>query len=139
VILPRANLPSLALDATAAALRGLVFTVVGAVLMVPVAVVVMVVMVVAQPALKCFCQGKDDIALAGVRKLAFESYPAWTAIHANAGQCPTAVQLAEYGGSATDPWGQLYDIDCTDLRDLHVSSRGADKRAGTGDDRRSWE
>lgn len=93
--------------------------------------------------LKLFGQGKEDIALAGARKLAFESYPQWSTRPANAGKCPTAVQLAEYGGSAKDPFGQEYVIKCTDLppgaQGIAVSSSGPDKTPGNADDLKSWE
>lgn len=131
MILPRANMPSLAFAAIAAWSRGLVWALVG--------VLVLVVLVVAQPSRWCGCQSKEDVALAGSRKLAFESYPAWTAIHANAGKCPAAEQLAEYGGSAKDPWGTVYVIDCGRPSELRVSSNGRDKVPGNGDDQRSWE
>jgi prepilin-type N-terminal cleavage/methylation domain-containing protein len=93
--------------------------------------------------LKLFAQGKEDIALTGVKKLAFESYPQWATRPANNGKCPTVAQLAEYGGSAKDPFGEDYVIKCNDLPagavGIAVLSKGADKREGTGDDIKSWD
>jgi prepilin-type N-terminal cleavage/methylation domain-containing protein len=93
--------------------------------------------------LKLFAQGKGDIAAAGVKKLAYESYPQWASRPANTGKCPTVQQLAEYGGSIKDPFGEEYVIKCTDLpagaNGVAVFSKGEDKREGTGDDIKSWE
>ena len=78
--------------------------------------------------LKLFGEGKVDIARAGAKKLAFESYPQWSSRPANTGKCPTAAQLAEYGGAPKDPWGEEYVIKCTDLPPgavgIAVSSHG---------------
>jgi hypothetical protein len=89
----------------------------------------------------CFCgEEKSDFARAGVKKLAYESYPQWASQHA---ACPTGKQLAEYGGSVKDPWGEEYVIKCCDLPTgavgIAVLSRGEDKREGTADDIKSWE
>lgn len=93
--------------------------------------------------LKLFAEGKGDIARAGVRKLAFESYPQWASRPANTGKCPTVQQLAEYGGSQKDPFGEEYVIKCNDLPagavGIAVMSKGEDKREGTGDDIKSWD
>ena len=93
--------------------------------------------------LKLFAQGKEDIAATGVKKLAYESYPQWATRPANTGKCPTVQQLAEYGGSVKDPWGQEYVIKCNDLPagavGIAVMSKGADTREGTGDDIKSWD
>ena len=93
--------------------------------------------------LKLFAKGKEDIARTGARKLAYESYPQWTMLTGNQGKCPTAVQLAEVGGSAKDPWGEEYVIKCGDLPagavGIAVMSKGEDKREGTGDDIKSWD
>ena len=93
--------------------------------------------------LKLFSEGKVDIARAGAKKLAFESYPQWSSRPANTGKCPTAAQLAEYGGAPKDPWGEEYVIKCTDLPPgavgIAVSSKGEDKSPDTGDDIKSWD
>ena len=93
--------------------------------------------------LKLFAQGKEDIAASGVKKLAYESYPQWASRPANTGKCPTVQQLAEYGGSVKDPFGQEYVIKCNDLPagavGIAVSSKGPDQREGTGDDIKSWD
>jgi prepilin-type N-terminal cleavage/methylation domain-containing protein len=93
--------------------------------------------------LKLFAQGKEDIARAGTRKLANESYPQWVSRPANTGKCPTVQQLAEYGGSVKDPFGQDYVVKCTDLPPgaigIAVISKGADQREGTDDDLKSWD
>jgi prepilin-type N-terminal cleavage/methylation domain-containing protein len=92
--------------------------------------------------LKLFSEGKVDIARAGVKKLAFESYPQWASRPANTGKCPTVAQLAEYGGTPKDPFGEEYVIKCNDLPagavGIAVFSKGEDKREGTGDDVKSW-
>jgi hypothetical protein len=89
------------------------------------------------------CGGMEDIAITGVKKLAFESYPQWATRPKNAGQCPTVEQLAEYGGSVKDPWGQPYRVRCADLPPgavgIAVWSNGVDRREGTPDDIRSWD
>jgi hypothetical protein len=101
-----------------------------------------VVLVAPSPVLKCFCQGKGDIALTGVKKLAFESYPQWASRPANRDRCPTVQQLAEYGGSVKDPWGETYRVRCHDLPPgavgIAVWSTGEDRRDGTADDVQSW-
>jgi len=93
--------------------------------------------------MKLFAQGKEDIARSGVKKLAYESYPQWVSRPANNGKCPTIAQLAEYGGSTKDPWGQEYVIKCNNLpagaKGIAVSSKGEDTSEGTGDDIKSWE
>ncbi len=93
--------------------------------------------------MKLFTEGKGDIARAGVKKLAYESYPQWASRPANTGKCPTVQQLAEYGGSVKDPFGEEYVIKCNDLPagavGIAVLSKGEDKREGTGDDIKSWD
>ena len=93
--------------------------------------------------MKLFSQGKEDIARSGVKKLAYESYPQWVSRPANNGKCPTVQQLAEYGGSVKDPFGEEYVIKCNDLpvgaKGIAVLSKGEDKREGTPDDLKSWE
>ncbi|KAB2906820.1 MAG: prepilin-type N-terminal cleavage/methylation domain-containing protein [Kofleriaceae bacterium] len=93
--------------------------------------------------MKLFSEGKGDIARAGVKKLAYESYPQWASRPANTGKCPTIQQLAEYGGSVKDPFGEEYVIKCNDLPagavGIAVYSKGEDKREGTGDDIKSWD
>lgn len=90
-----------------------------------------------------FRESPEEVAQALVRKLAFESYALWVSRPANAGKCPTARELAELGGSATDPWGNELVVRCTDLppsaRGFGVSSNGRDGQAGTADDVRSWQ
>jgi hypothetical protein len=87
-------------------------------------------------------EGKCDIASSGVKKLAYESYPQWASRPDHAGKCPTIEQLAEYGGSIKDPFGENYVIKCCDLppgaTGIAVLSKGEDKREGTDDDITSW-
>ncbi len=93
--------------------------------------------------LKLFAKGKDDIARAGAKKLAFESYPQWVMLSGNKGKCPTAAQLSEVGGAAKDPWDEEYVIKCTDLPagavGVAVFSKGEDKKADSADDLKSWD
>jgi prepilin-type N-terminal cleavage/methylation domain-containing protein len=93
--------------------------------------------------LKLFAQGKEDIAVAGAKKLANEAYGMWVSRPINTGKCPTAQQLAEVAGAAKDPWGEEYVVKCTDLPPTVVGvaiySKGPDKKPDTGDDLKSWE
>jgi hypothetical protein len=57
------------------------------------------------------------------------------------GRCPTVDRLRRerelsLASKTEDPWGMLYEIDCSDDR-LVVFSRGPDRAAGTSDDVRT--
>lgn len=86
---------------------------------------------------------KSDLARATVKRLAHEAYPHWVARRPN-GACPTVEQLAEYAGSARDPWGEPYRVRCDSLPDaaggIAVWSEGENRRdeGGAGDDLASW-
>jgi general secretion pathway protein G len=52
--------------------------------------------------------------------------------------CPTVSQMVQEkfldpGADTKDPWGQAYEIDCSD-DDVHVTSSGPDKSKGGKDD-----
>jgi hypothetical protein len=78
-----------------------------------------------------------------VKKLAFETYAEWSAVHVDKA-CPTS--LADLGDAAatTDPWGKPFEIFCgptlpAGVRGFGVVSVGPDGKAGTADDIRSWD
>jgi hypothetical protein len=89
-----------------------------------------------------WAESKADLADTGVKKLAFECYPQWAARPRNTGRCPTVAELADFGGSRLDPWGNEFVVGCSDLPPgavgIAVSSNGADGKQGTADDVQSW-
>ena len=88
-------------------------------------------------------ESKKERAELLVRKHAFEHYAMWITRPRNTGLCPTAAQLAEFGGDAKDPWGSDLVITCDplppDAVGIAISSPGPDRKAGTADDIRSWD
>lgn len=81
---------------------------------------------------------KRELAQIATRKLALEAYPMWSLRPANEGRCPTASDLVEFGGTAQDPWGRPYTIECRDKRVVAISA-GPDGKSGTADDVRGGE
>lgn len=56
----------------------------------------------------------------------------------NGTDCPSLSQLKKDGyldraGASDDPWGEPFEINCSD-NEIYVSSPGADKKGGTPDD-----
>lgn len=88
-----------------------------------------------------------DAVMITIKQLAFEAYPQWAASHPNDDCPPNLDALIEYlasGTSPIDPWGGDYEVLCgstlpAGVKGLGVRSLGADGRAGTSDDLRSWE
>lgn len=88
-------------------------------------------------------ESKKELARLLVKKHALEYYPLWVLRPNNTGSCPTAAQLAQFGGDAKDPWGSELVIACEPLPPgavgIAISSPGPDRKAGTADDVRSWD
>ena len=93
---------------------------------------------------KSFQESRTDIAKAQAKKIASEFFGQWAARPANAGKCPSAAELAEYG-NVKDPWGEEFMFRCTDLppgaAGIAVWSKGDNKKdeQGEGDDLASWK
>lgn len=90
-----------------------------------------------RPVVCCFCESKTDIAVATVKKYAYEAYPSWRATHEQA--CPRELaELNEFMNNKDtfDPWGVHYQMRC-DERGIVVRSFGEDGRYDTRDDLRS--
>lgn len=88
-----------------------------------------------------------EIARGIARRLAFDAYFQWAILPRNHGKCPTLAELARFieeRSALTDPWDNPYQVLCgadvpAGVRGIAVYSLGADGRAGTSDDLRSWE
>jgi hypothetical protein len=92
-------------------------------------------------------QSDIDTTTLTIKKLAFEAYPAWAASHPDK-QCPDKIEeLLEFidrNNTMIDPWGRPLRMMCgpslpPGVKDLAVMSLGADGKAGTADDLKSWE
>lgn len=89
-------------------------------------------------------QTKDQLAKIAVTKLAMEAYPQW-AMAKPGKACPDSLaELIEYAEvKAEDPWGRPYRLLCganlpANAIGLAVVSDGADGKADTDDDVKSW-
>jgi len=101
-----------------------------------VAIIAMVAGGVAFFALPRFRESQIKTAETGARVIR-QAVQSWQASN-NETNCPTISQLVQDkqldpGANTNDPWGQAYQLSCTD-GDVTVTSSGPDKKKGTKDD-----
>ena len=92
-----------------------------------------------------FQSSKTKVAKLAVTKLANEAYGQW-ALQNQSKACPESIsELSAFGNKETkDPWGNEYQMLCggnlpAGVQGLAVFSNGADGKANTTDDIKSWE
>jgi general secretion pathway protein G len=92
-------------------------------------------------------ESKVKTAHAIAKKFAYEAYPQWATANTSK-SCPDDLKaLTKYMNSedTNDPWGQPYVMVCGDSAGENVPggfgvmSNGEDKKAGSGDDIKSWQ
>jgi general secretion pathway protein G len=101
-----------------------------------VAIIAMVAGGVAFYALPRFRESQIKTAETGARVIR-QAVQSWQASN-NETNCPTISQLVQDkqldpGANTNDPWGQAYQLSCTD-GDVTITSSGPDKKKGTKDD-----
>jgi hypothetical protein len=96
---------------------------------------------------KEFEKSKISLAELQVKKIANDWYPIWATKNVDK-LCPaTVLELAEVMAAGEhdtkDPWGTPFEITCgpnapAGVKGLGAMSAGPDRKAGTGDDIKSW-
>ena len=129
---PIGNLAAGARAARRAATRGVTLFEV----LIVVAILAMVAGGVAVFALPRFKEAQIKTAKSGAQTIR-QAVMQWQLTNSDS-SCPTVSQLVQEkfldpGTDTKDPWGQAYDIDCSD-DDVRVSSSGPDKSKGGKDD-----
>lgn len=104
--------------------------------MIVVAIMAMLAGGVAVFALPQFRKAQVDTAVTGARTMR-RAVQTWQMMNSET-TCPTVSMLIEQkqldrGSSTDDPWGQQYELDCSD-DEVWVQSFGPDRKKGTQDD-----
>lgn len=104
--------------------------------MIVVAIMAMLAGGVAVFALPQFRKAQVDTAVTGARTMR-RAVQTWQMMNSET-TCPTVSMLIEQkqldrGSSTDDPWGQQYELDCSD-DEVFVLSFGPDRKKGTQDD-----